>query len=322
MSLLLGKAGRVVLRFAAHNQWVSQKTFAVMRFMHNNVSGRITPGLTTQSYLLWEKCRHTDKIAIKQDGFYNGEDYICGNAYLSQALLRNGSTLLDLNIDKSDFTPEYISASLSKQIGIKNIELISGYLDWFSIVSFSCYVLGLPMSILLFTSKATASNFLFGEGPIKTSIVLTAGLLAQQLLISRSMPYLWHRFYSNQKDPGSQKLAKELASIDSFGTTTAYLWHKAIVSVKEEFFFRVIFLSSFIENPDKPRALSVLFCSSLLFSVGHENKDLGAFYYRSLKGLLLGAGYYFSGGAFIVPVTLHFMHYVFLLVKKKKPAVD
>ena len=105
MALFLGKnIGRPLLRCINNSKLISAKLNGIGKFIHR-INPRFTPGLTRETFRLWEKCDNGDKIKILPDGFYRHNKKIAGNEYVSALFNKQGVNefSLDPNISPEMF---------------------------------------------------------------------------------------------------------------------------------------------------------------------------------------------------------------------------
>ena len=101
MSLYLGKIGRRILNYTVTHPRLNRAVDVFGNAAHKVTFGRYTPGLSRESFLLYQRTSSGDKIKVKEDGFYRDEEKIAGNKYVSLAFLNAGIKQVDLNDNDS-----------------------------------------------------------------------------------------------------------------------------------------------------------------------------------------------------------------------------
>lgn len=86
MSLYLGRVGRKILNYTTSSQRLNHAVDVFGKIAHRVTFGQYTPGLTRESFLLFNRIRPGDIVDVKNDGFYSGGEKIAGNTYVSQRI--------------------------------------------------------------------------------------------------------------------------------------------------------------------------------------------------------------------------------------------
>jgi len=113
MSLYLGKIGRRILNYTVTHPRLNSAVDVFGKIAHKATFGRYTPGLTRETFSLFQKSGIGDSIDIRGDGFYKDGEKIAGNIYVSEAFRKRGIRVV--NFEKFN-SPEKLANSARNRV--------------------------------------------------------------------------------------------------------------------------------------------------------------------------------------------------------------
>jgi hypothetical protein len=91
MALYAGQLRRRLINYTATSPRLERAVDRFGKAAHLATLGLYTPGLTRESYRLFQRTVPGERIEVKTDGFYRGEVKIAGNRYISRRIAEFGA---------------------------------------------------------------------------------------------------------------------------------------------------------------------------------------------------------------------------------------
>jgi hypothetical protein len=331
MSLYLGNTiGNKVLGLVTASPGANRVLDRFGQSARRMTGGRYIPGLTRETYLLFQQLPRNARVKVKEDGFYRCGVKIAGNNYISEILLRTGVTSFSASSDYC--SAGLLSAAVSGRrdvlfqsnrhsvlsalyaisitINAATKGLVGGMLIHMLISPGNGHYRTSPFFSTLIDNPVTA---LIGENPIQSLGVLSLGAVYLEYLMPGMQLFIDTRFCShiNDKDVSEEISNKEIQDCLSPANPAErkllmdqLLASDLLMSTIEEIFYRGFLFYELLISTGQNLLASIV-VTTVLFSGAHQTKQRKSFVYR-LHAWILAATYWASGYALAVPILLHF----------------
>ena len=304
MSLYCGTVGQKILAYAINSP---RFTGAVKTAARIATLGIWNPsGITTETFRLGTQARIGERIEIKTDGFYRGQEWLAGNSYISHLYLANG--ISGYTVSAED-TPEYLSrftfalketAFDHKLRNLASATLSNSFLalSFAPMILFMKTHLGKRISLPPFAESLLGHDY--SNHTMRFLTVLTLGMLFQKYLYPRIIQEFETRFPDTQEENGiNEKIIMKLLSIRHVDVALAAIGCTIGPAVEEAFYRGLLFNHAFGAS-----ALALL-GTSVMFSWTHGKRSLALCLSFAVNALAYGAAYSLSDFALIIPIVMH-----------------